>query len=156
MDIELPGASGTVCVQQLQELLPDAAIMMLTVFEDYERIYQALKAGALGYLLKRSAGAEILAAIRELRAGGSPMSGAIARKVVAAFRTFAPPTGETEVLSSREREVLMALAAGRGYKGAAEQLGLSHGTIRSHANHIYKKLQVHSREEAVLKLGRPR
>lgn len=153
MDIELPGASGTTCVRELRELLPDTAIMMLTVFEDFERIYQALKAGATGYLVKRSTGAEVLAAIRELRAGGSPMSAAIARKVLAAFREFVPPPGTPDVISAREREVLTALASGTGYKAAAEKLGVTYDTVRSHANHIYRKLEVHSREEALRKAG---
>lgn len=153
MDIELPGASGTDCVRDLTQLLPDTAIMMLTVVEDYERIYQSLKAGATGYLLKRSTGADVLAALRELRAGGSPMSGAIARKVIAAFRDFAPSPDGVDTLSLREREVLEALATGCGYKGAAVRLGVSYGTVHTHANRIYKKLHVHSRAAAVRKLG---
>lgn len=153
MDIGLPGRSGADCVQELKELLPDAAIMMLTVVEDYERIYQSLKAGATGYLLKRSTGVELLATLRELRAGGSPMSGAIARKVLVAFQTFVPPPDGLKALSPREREVLKLLAAGRSYKRAAEELGVSYDTIRTHVNRIYKKLHVHSRAEAVRKLG---
>lgn len=153
MDIGLPGRSGADCVRELRELLPDTAITMLTVIEDYERIYQSLKNGATGYLLKRSTGAELLADLRELCAGGSPMSAAIARKVLVAFRDFAPSPDGVDSLSPREREVLKVLATGCGYKGAAERLGVSYGTVHTHANRIYKKLHVHSRQEAVRKLG---
>jgi DNA-binding NarL/FixJ family response regulator len=153
MDIGLPARSGADCVRELKELLPDTAIMMLTVVDDYELIYESLKNGALGYLLKGGSGSELLAALRELRASGSPMSGTIARKVLNAFRQFMPAPGADDLLSPREREVLQALASGCGYKGAAEQLGVSHGTVRAHANHSYKKLHVHSRAEAVRKVG---
>lgn len=157
MDIGLPGASGVSCVRDLKRLLPATEIMMFTVFEDAERIYRSLAAGASGYLLKRSTGPEVLDALRELLAGGSPMSGAIARKVVLAFRPTGAPSPETSTLTPRELEVLNGLAAGRGYKNVAAQLGLSSDTIRTHVQRIYKKLHVHSCVEAVGKLGdRPR
>lgn len=152
VDIGLPGASGTECVRNLAPLLPTTAFTMLTVAEDYERIYQALKAGATGYLLKGGTGSDLLTALRELRAGGSPMSGAIARKVIAAFREFAPSPDGVDALSPREREVLEALATGGGYKQVAAQLGLGYGTVHTHVNNIYKKLQVRSRAAAVRKL----
>jgi DNA-binding NarL/FixJ family response regulator len=151
MDIRLKAASGIECVAGLKRLLPDTKVLMLTVFEDYERVYQSLKAGASGYLLKRSTPQELLNAIRELLAGGSPMSTAIARLVVDAFREFAPPPGAADVLTSRERDVLTALAAGRRYKEVADQIGVSYHTVRTHINNIYTKLQVHSVVAALAK-----
>jgi len=153
MDIQLPQASGIECVRQLKQLLPETQILMLTVFDDYSRIYQALVAGASGYLLKRAQPAELLAAIRELHAGGSPMTTAIARKVVAGFRQLALAPNGQEGLSPRESEVLAALARGSRYKDVAELLGLSYDTVRTHVRNIYKKLQVHSRAEAIRTRG---
>lgn len=153
MDIQLPHASGIECVRQLKELLPDTQVLMLTVFDDYSKVYQALVAGASGYLLKSAQPDELLAAIRELHAGGSPMSTAIARKVVAGFRQLALPPNGQEGLSPRESEVLGALARGSRYKEVAELLGLSYDTVRTHVRNIYKKLQVHSRAEAVRTQG---
>jgi DNA-binding NarL/FixJ family response regulator len=156
MDIHLKAASGIECVGELKRLLPDTKVLMLTVFEDYERVYQSLKAGASGYLLKRSTPQELLNAIRELLAGGSPMSTAIARLVVDAFRQFAPPPGTNDPLSPREREVLSHLAAGRRYKEVALLLGVSYDTVRTHVQNIYKKLHVHSLEAAIPNLRPPR
>jgi DNA-binding NarL/FixJ family response regulator len=155
MDIGLPGASGVSGVRELRRLLPATEIMMFTVFEDTERICQSLEAGATGYLLKRSTGPEILAAIRDLMAGGSPMSAAIARKVVLKFRQPPAQGGDLAVLTAREMDVLEALAAGRGYKGVALKLDMNPDTVRTHIQHIYRKLHVHSSIEAVRKLGGP-
>ena len=149
MDIHLPGISGVDCVRELKAQLPETEIAMLTIFEDYERISQSIFAGASGYLLKSMRPTELLEAIRETREGGSPMPSAIARKVVNAFRQFAPTGSETEALSQREKEVLAALAKGRRYKEVAEELGITYDTVRTHVQHIYTKLHVRSRAQAV-------
>ena len=151
MDIELPQATGVECVRQLRPLVPETQILMLTVFQDNDHIFQALRAGASGYLCKPDKPAMLLDAIEELHHGGSPMSAAIARKVVASFR-------EPDDLSEREREVLERLAQGRRDKEVAADFGLSVLTVRKHLQHIYRKLAVHSRAQAVRKLrgpGRP-
>lgn len=149
MDIELPQATGVECVRQLRPLLPQTEILMLTVFQDNEHIFQALTAGATGYLCKPGTAAELLDAIQGLHDGGSPMSAAIARKVVTAFRSSPASLLPSSDLSQREREVLERLAQGRRYKEVAADLGLSTDTVRTHVNRIYKKLHVHSRTEAV-------
>lgn len=152
MDIELPGASGVECVRQLKPQLPEAEILMLTVFTDHEHIFQSLVAGATGYLVKPGGPAELFDAIQELHGGGSPMSAAIARKVVTAFRQLGPAPEEPSALSLRERDVLNSLAKGHRYKEVAEELQVSFHTVRTHVQHIYKKLQVRSRAQAVNKL----
>jgi DNA-binding NarL/FixJ family response regulator len=152
MDIHLPGLSGIECVRRLKAVLPEVQIVMLTVFEDEERVFDALAAGATGYLVKRTPPAEILAAIAEVRRGGSPMSSAIARKVVQAFQHSrrSAPGGALE-LSPREQEILTLLARGLRYKEVADQLGIALDTVRSHIRRIYEKLHVTSRTEAVVK-----
>ena len=154
MDIQLPKASGVDCVRRLSPGLPGTDFLMLTVVDDYEAVYRSLVAGATGYLLKGTTPGELLEAIRELVAGGSPMSGIVARKVLAAFRQFVPPPSGGPVLTSREGEVLQALATGSQYKEVADTLGLTYHTVRTHVQNIYKKLQVHSRAEAVRRFGR--
>jgi DNA-binding NarL/FixJ family response regulator len=149
MDIQLPGISGVDCVRELKERLPETEIAMLTIFEDYERISQSLFAGASSYLLKSMPPAELLEAIREVQAGGSPMSSAIARKVVTVFRQFQPAHAETGALSHREKEVLSALAKGRRYKEVADDLGITYDTVRTHVQRIYKKLHVRTRMQAL-------
>lgn len=152
MDIHLRRLSGVECVRRLKPLLPATQVLMLTVFEDEERIFEALTAGATGYMTKRAAPAEILAAIAEVHQGGSPMSSAIARKVVQAFQQVrqAPrPSGLT--LSPREAELLGLLARGLRYKEIADQMHIALDTVRSHIRRIYEKLQVTSRTEAVVK-----
>lgn len=153
MDIQMPGLSGIECVRALTDLLPDSQTMMLTVLEDHELIFQSLAAGATGYLLKKTPAPKLLEAIRELRAGGAPMSGQVARKVVAAFRRPAGGASPAAKLSPVELTILQLLARGLLYKEVAVQLGISLGTVRTHVWHIYRKLQVHNRTEAVLKLG---
>jgi len=151
MDIGLPGMSGIECVQNLTPLLPGAQFMMLTVVEDHDLIFRSLAAGATGYLLKKTPPAKLLEAIRELSAGGAPMSGQIARKVVAAFRQHPSADPPSQKLSPVEQAVLQRLARGLLYKEVAEEMGLSTSTVRTHVWHIYRKLQVHNRTEAILK-----
>jgi DNA-binding NarL/FixJ family response regulator len=155
MDIQLPRMSGVDCLRKLKEQQPEVQILMLTVFEDDELVFDSLTAGATGYLLKRTPPAEILEAIAEVRRGGSPMSSYIARKVVQSFQRSRQAPGDHLPLSEREREILGRLAKGFRYKEIAEALGISLDTVRTHLRRIYEKLHVHSRTEAVLKfLGR--
>ncbi|MGA2788275.1 MAG: response regulator transcription factor [Verrucomicrobiota bacterium] len=151
MDIQLPGMSGIECTAQLKRLLPALHILMVTVYEDTERIFRALRAGACGYLLKRCTPEELISAIREVRQGGAPMSRDIARKVMAYFQEPLKTAGELEELSPREHEILELLAQGFLSKEIADRLGVKHGTVRWHLQHIYNKLHVRSRTEAVLK-----
>ncbi|MCL4790153.1 MAG: response regulator transcription factor [Verrucomicrobia bacterium] len=155
MDIRLPRLSGIECARQIKTALPAVQIVMLTVFEDDERVFDSLTAGASGYLIKRTPPAQILEAIAEVHRGGSPMSSAIARKVVQYVQTVARPSGSELPVSAREQEILDRLARGFRYKEIADALGISMDTVRSHIRRIYEKLQVHSRTEAVVKfLGR--
>lgn len=152
MDINLPGMSGIECIARLKALHPSLQIMMLTVFEDHDRIFQSLSAGASGYLLKQTPPAKLLEAITELQAGGAPMSTQIARRVVDAFRATPAQPDAAAVLSPREKEIIGHLAKGYLYKEIAGQLGLSVETIRTHIHNIYEKLHVRSRTEAVMKI----
>jgi DNA-binding NarL/FixJ family response regulator len=150
MDIHMAGMNGIECVERLKELLPEIQIVMLTVYEDTDLIFNALAAGASGYLLKRLNPEKLLEAIREVHEGGSPMSHSIARKVVASFQKNIPPGGEqVELLSPREETVLNCLTKGLAHKQIADQLGISVTTIRSYLRRIYEKLHVHTRSEAV-------
>ncbi|HEX7655116.1 MAG TPA: response regulator transcription factor [Verrucomicrobiae bacterium] len=155
MDINMGGMSGIECVEKLKEQFPDLQILMLTVYEDTEKIFQALAAGANGYLLKRSSPTKLLAAIREVHGGGSPMTSSIARKVVASFQKQKPAadSGEEKAgqLSPREQAVLDGLAKGWTYKQLASELDISIDTIRTYIRRIYEKLHVQSRTEAVAK-----
>lgn len=151
MDIQLPDISGIDCTVQLKQVMPAVQIIMVTVYEDTERIYKALRAGACGYLLKRCKPEELLAAIREVRAGGAPMSREIARKVITSFQEPVASAAEVEGLSPREREILELLAAGFPNKEIASRVGLTDGTVRWHLRHVYNKLHVRSRTEAALK-----
>jgi len=154
VDVNLPGMSGIECVARLRTTCPDLLCLILTMYEDGPVIFDALKAGACGYLLKRTPPAEIAAAIVQARAGGSPMSPQIARQVVNFFHRTPAPDG-LAVLTTREREVLGLLANGSMYKEIAATLGVSLDTVRTHLRKIYEKLHVHSRTEAVVKyLGR--
>jgi DNA-binding NarL/FixJ family response regulator len=151
MDINLPGISGIECVRRLKPLLPGTQFIMLTIYEDGEHIFNALAAGACGYLLKRVSRAELLAAVRDVQSGGSPMSSNIARKVVQSFERPANQSGETMELSSREREVLELLARGYLYKEIADLLKISGPTVNTYIRRIYEKLHVRSRSQAVAK-----
>jgi len=157
MDINLPGINGVECVRKLKPQLPKAQIIMLTVYQNTEHIFNALTAGATGYMLKQTPPAELLAAIKEVHGGGSPMSSHIARKIVQSFQHSAAATAEAESLSPREAEVLDLLAKGFLYKEIAEQMKVSYATVHTHIRHIYEKLHVRSRTEAVAKhLGQNR
>ena len=151
MDIQLPKMSGIECVEKLKEKIPDAQVIMLTVYEDDENVFKSIVAGATGYILKRTPPAELLEAIKEVHEGGSPMSDQIARKVVQAFQQMGKSSKETENLSDREMEILSYLAKGYQDKEIADQLFLSIKTVRTHLRNIYQKLHVRSRTEAVLK-----
>jgi DNA-binding NarL/FixJ family response regulator len=150
MDLNLPGMNGVECVRKLKALLPSAQIVMLTVYEDPDQIYNALSAGATGYLLKQTPPAELLNAIRDVHSGGAPMSSQIARKVVLSFQSV-PVTTEAEGLSAREREVLDYLVQGFLIKEIGEKLGIGFDTVRTYVRRIYEKLHVHSRAQAVAK-----
>lgn len=149
MDIRLPGMSGIDCVAQLRQALPTLQIIMLTVYEDSESIFRALKAGAAGYLVKSSPPPKLLEAIVDVSKGGAPMSSHIARKVVQHFHHPAAANGRSEELSPREREVLDLLASGYIYKEIGDQLGISPETVRTHVKNICEKMHVRSRLEAV-------
>ena len=151
MDINLPKMNGIECVRQMKALIPSVQILMLTVYEDSDKIFNSLLAGASGYLLKRTPQAEILEAIADVHRGNSPMTGHIARKVVQYFNQRGGVDTEVEKLSPREWEVLDHLARGVPYKEIASALAVSIDTVRVHIKGIYGKLHVHSRGEAVAK-----
>jgi|ERR1022692_263050 DNA-binding NarL/FixJ family response regulator len=151
MDIQLPDISGIECTARLKQLMPAVQIIMVTVYEDTERIFKALRAGACGYLLKRCTPEELVSAIREVRQGGAPMSREIARKVIVSFQEPVITAAEVEGLSGREREILELLAEGFPNKQIAARVGLTDGTVRWHLRHVYHKLHVRSRTEAALK-----
>jgi len=149
MDIHMSGMNGIECVRQLKALVPDIQIVMLTVYEDIDQIFAALSAGATGYLLKRLSPTRLLEAIRDVHAGGSPMSSSIARKVVASFQSTAHHPGKLPHLSPREEGVLDSLAKGFTYKQIATEFAISIDTVRTHLRRIYEKLHVQSRTQAV-------
>lgn len=153
-DIELPGMSGIEGVRRLKAIRPELQILMLTVFSDNDHVFEAICAGASGYLLKDTPASRLRDAIREVGDGGAPMSPEIARKVVTMFQRIAPPRLEATRLSPRETELLKLLADGHSYKTAAAALALSMDTIRFHIRNTYEKLHVHSKSEAVLKAFR--
>jgi DNA-binding NarL/FixJ family response regulator len=154
VDINLPDVSGIECVRQLKPQLPATQFVMVTVYGDSEHIFEALAAGAAGYLLKRLTRENLLAALEEVHRGGSPMSSSIARKVVQFFRAERPPsTVELESLSSRELEVLNLLAQGYVNKEIADRLAISAPTVATYIRRIYEKLQVHSRAAAIGKFS---
>jgi len=151
MDINLPGMSGVECVRRLHSVAPQIRVIILTVYENTENIYAALKAGASGYILKRTSPAKLLEAIQDVVDGGAPMSSAIARKVVQSFLESPSTSAQVDNLSSREQEVLDMLAKGYLYKEISDQLHLGLGTIKTYVRRIYEKLHVQSRTEAVIK-----
>lgn len=157
VDIGLPGMSGIEGIPRLLEKYPNLLILVLTVFEDDDRIFRALCAGACGYLLKRTAPSKLLDSIREVKNGGAPISPEIARRVVHLFRDFVPPPAPADCrLSTQEMRVLQLLVEGHNYKTAAVELGVTINTISFHTRQIFRKLQVHSKSEAVAKALRTR
>lgn len=158
MDIELPGISGIEATRRIKERWPAVQIMILTVYEDDDRIFRSLEAGATGYMLKTTPPAQLLRDILLLHTGGSPMSSGIARRVVETFHGAGRSAEEVDPLTSRERETLSLLARGYRYREIAEQLGITFDTVRTHIRHIYDKMQVRSRTEATVKFlkGAPR
>lgn len=152
MDIDMPGINGIEATRMLKKEFPDINVMMLTVFEDEERIFNALCAGATGYLLKKSSAVQIIEAIKELHNGGSPMTSEIARKIITFFsKTSSPKREDPYTLSSREIEILECLVKGNSHKMVADACCISIGTVYTHINAIYKKLHVNSKSEAVIK-----
>jgi len=151
MDINLPGMDGVECVRKLSGLLPEMQMVMLTVYDNTDAIFNSLAAGASGYLLKPVSAAQLLAAVRDVYAGGAPMTSNIVRKVVQTFKQPVAAARETENLSAREQEVLDYLAKGYLYKEIAEQLGIGYGTVHTYIERIFKKLHVRSRAQAVAK-----
>jgi DNA-binding NarL/FixJ family response regulator len=154
MDINLPGINGVECVRKLKTLLPQTQVMMLTVYEDTENIFNALAAGANGYMLKRTPTKDLIEAIREMQRGGSPMTTHIARLVVQSFQKASAPAssaGDLAELSEREQQVLDLLAQGLIYKEIAEKLNIGYETVHTYIRRIYEKLQVRTRTEAVAK-----
>lgn len=151
MDIDLPGMNGIDCVRQLKVLCKDTQFLMCTMYDEEETVFDALKAGANAYILKRSPPHKLLEAITELHEGGSPMSSTIARKIAGSFYVNPTATSELDILTPREREILDRLAKGHSHKEVATELFVSPTTIRKHIFNIYQKLQVHSKVEAVNK-----
>ena len=149
MDIKLPGMSGIQCVAEIKKVLPDLHVLMVTVYEDSESIFRALKAGANGYLVKSSPPEQLLESIRDVYKGGAPMSSPIARKVVRHFHLLGPSAKESENISPREREVLELLSQGFIYKEIADKLKIGSETVRTHVKNICQKMHVRSRLEAV-------
>lgn len=151
MDIKLPGISGIQCVVELRKTLPHLQIIMVTVYEDSERIFKALKAGASGYLVKSAHPDQLVEAIRDVFKGGAPMSSHIARRVVQHFHYLGPAPEEADDLSAREQQVLSLLSSGYLYKEIGERLGISHETVRSHLKNICHKMHVRNKMEAIAK-----
>jgi DNA-binding NarL/FixJ family response regulator len=151
MDINLPDINGVECMRRLKAICPGPQVLMLTVYEDTEAVFSALRAGASGYLLKQTPIEELLAALREIHGGGSPMSSHIARKVVQSFQEDDAANQEVESLSPREHEVLELVAKGCLFKEIAEKLGVSFGTVHTYCRRIYEKLHVRSRAQAAAK-----
>lgn len=151
MDINLPGMNGIECIRQVKNKCPDTQFMMFTVYENDEKVFEALKAGASGYLLKNTGLVQLIESLKELHNGGSPMSANIARKLVTLFRKNEKETEHVEILSPRENETLQLLSKGLLYKEIAVQLGISVATVRQHIHKIYEKLHVQNRTEAINK-----
>ena len=151
MDINLPGMSGIECVKRLKELLPKTQVLMLTTYEESDLIFDSLRNGASGYLLKNMPPAELIQAVEQVHAGGAPMSMQIARKVVNHFQRIKQLNADAEQLTKREHEILALLAKGFLYKEIADQLGITLSTVRAHLHTVYEKLHVQSRTQAVVK-----
>ena len=151
IDINLPGINGIECIRQVKSKIPNTQFMMFTVYENDEKVFEALKAGASGYLLKNTGLVQLIESLKELYNGGSPMSANIARKLVTLFRSGQKEKTNLEILSNRENEILQLLAKGLLYKEIADQLTISVSTVRQHIHHIYEKLHVQNRTEAINK-----
>jgi DNA-binding NarL/FixJ family response regulator len=151
MDINLPGISGIECIRQVRNKIPHTQFMMFTVYENDEKVFEALKTGASGYLLKNTGMVHMMESLKELHQGGSPMSPNIARKLVTVFREQPSTIQAVDQLSNRENEILQLLAKGLLYKEIADQLSISTGTVRQHIHNIYEKLHVQNRTEAINK-----
>jgi DNA-binding NarL/FixJ family response regulator len=156
MDIGLPNISGIEGVRTVKSNLPEVQILMFTVFDDDDKIFEAIRAGAMGYLLKRTPPEEIIEAIRELHGGGAPMSASIARKVIQAFQKPQENSLEEYQLTAREKEILFSLVDGLSYKKMAEKYSVSISTVRTHICNVYTKLHVHSKSQAVSKALKPK
>jgi DNA-binding NarL/FixJ family response regulator len=152
MDINLTGMNGIQCVARLKESLPKTQVLMLTTYDEGDMIFDSLRAGANGYLLKNMPQAELVEAVQQVHAGGAPMSLQIARKVINHFHHINKPDPEISQLTSREHEILKLLAKGYMYKEIADQLNITMSTVRSHVCAVYDKLHVHSRAQAAKKL----
>ena len=151
MDINLPGMNGIECIRQVKSKVPLTQFMMFTVYENDEKVFEALKAGASGYLLKNTGLVQLIESLKELHNGGSPMSSNIARKLVSVFRETEKNSQPVETLSNRENEILLLLSKGLLYKEIAEQLSIATNTVRQHIHKIYEKLHVQNRTEAINK-----
>jgi DNA-binding NarL/FixJ family response regulator len=149
LDIGLPGISGIEGIGRIKALLPETKILMFTVFEDDQKIFDAICAGASGYLLKKTPPAKLLDAIRDTHEGGAPMSASIARKVLAQFQKFSKPAAPDYGLTEREHDILAGLVSGLSYKMIADAYSISIDTVRSHIRHIYEKLHINSKGEAI-------
>ena len=155
-DLGLPGMSGTEGIQILKEKYPELSLLVLTIYDDDDRIFDALCAGACGYLLKRTPPAKLFESLREAVSGGAPMSPEVATRVIKLFREYRPPERADYELTPHELRLLKLLVEGHNYTTAAEELGVSYNTVKFHMRHIYEKLQVHSKSEAVAKALRDR
>lgn len=151
IDINLPGMSGIECTAKLKAQLPGLQILMLTTYAETDLIFESLRAGANGYLLKNRPASELIQAVEQVQAGGAPMTMQIARKVVEHFHQIARPGSDMEKLTKREQEILSLLSKGFLYKEISDSLAISISTVRTHLKHIYEKLHVHSRTEAAVK-----
>jgi DNA-binding NarL/FixJ family response regulator len=151
LDIHLPGRSGIESIGRLRERLPATRIVMLTVFDDDDHVFKAIVAGADGYILKKTPPALVLAAIQDAMTGGTPMTPFVARRVIELFKKYAPAPAENHGLSAREQEILQSLVQGHDTEEIADKLFISRETVRNHLKHIYDKLHVHSRSQAVAK-----
>jgi DNA-binding NarL/FixJ family response regulator len=150
-DLGLPGMSGIEGIRILKERYPELQLLVLTVYDDDDRIFDALCAGACGYLLKRTSSAKLLESLREAATGGAPMSPEVAHRVIKLFREIRPPERADYELTPHESRLLKLLVEGHNYTTAAEELGVSYNTVKFHMRHVYAKLQVHSKSEAVAK-----
>lgn len=156
MDIDMPGISGIEATEMVKRQFPQVNVLIFTVFEDKQKVFNAICAGATGYLLKKASAVQIIEAVTELHAGGSPMSGEIARLVLNFFSRSAPQHDNEYALSAREFDILRCLVNGDSYKMIADSCSISIGTVRTHINSIYKKLHVNSKSEAVIKAMKER